>query len=246
MLRSRRLQQHDEDPGFHVAGEDAVEDLGRGGLVLVAHRRAFRILGRRHREQLHPGRHLVEGRLEAGVVDLHGVHLPRGVRLHGDVGNGAGISVGGRVGHPEEGPFDLIAAEPEVALRLLAHGVQPHLLALPAVLDHGGLRQADHIGVVGPGQPPVGADHQHPHRLHRTPLQEQVAGASRGPPHVADHLGELLHVGLRLLHPLLGFHDTAGSDQLHGAGDLLGGLHRSDATPDLAELCRGHTGATPP
>src|SRR5687767_10419461 len=64
------------------------------------------------------------------------------------------------------------------------------------------------------------------------------AGAAGG--QVAHDRGDLLGVRPRRSHPLLGLDDAAGRNQLHGPGDLLGGLDALDATAEDALLPTGH------
>ena len=54
--------------------------------------------------------------------------------------------------------------------------------------------------------------------------------------HCLHRLGELPGVGCGVVQPLLGLDDPRGRDQLLGARDLGGGLHRPDPLPDRAKL----------
>ena len=68
--------------------------------------------------------------------------------------------------------------------------------------------------------------------------------AGTGLGEVVDHLGDLLAVGHGRVDALLGLHDARAGDELHGARDLLRGLHRTDAVPQDAFLASGHPGCS--
>ncbi len=83
---------------------------------------------------------------------------------------------------------------------------------------------------------------------HLGPRLEQRAAnlaAGRGARSL-DDLGDLLAVRRGRVDPLLGLHDAARRDELHGARDLLGRLDRLDASSKDALLATGHLEARPP
>ena len=167
--------------------------------------------------------------------------MPRFEPVGHDLGHLAGVVVGGGVAHAGEGLVNPVVAEPEVVLALLAdehERVVPPLGLGVHQLPLGGL---DHRAVVRPGQAPVRCDDHEPHPAHRLPpLQQRVRGLSPAGGHVLDHVGELRRIGPGGVGPVLGLNHPSGGDQLHRAGDLLGGLHRRNPSAQRALLTSGH------
>ena len=242
----RALEQGGVQAGLGVAGQEPVEDLARAGLELVVGARTGRLLGgledvgldRHEALELHA---LHAGGDELRVADLHGVVLAVLEALHDGLGDLASVLVGRLVGEADEAVVDGEAAEAEVAGGLLADGDEAGLLALGLQAGHLALDGADDGGVVAAAEAAVAGDGDEGHGADLVALLEQggaLAGAGGG--QVADHLGDLLAVGPRGVDPLLGLEDPAGGDELHRLGDLLGRLHRLDASAQDPLGTTGH------
>ena len=97
----------------------------------------------------------------------------------------------------------------------------------------------EHARGVGAGQTAVAGHDQHggPARVVRLGGQ-RVLLVGVGD-QCRDRPRQLTGVWRRLLGPLLRLDDAGRSDELHGAGDLLGGLHRLDPRAVLTQR-HGH------
>ncbi len=190
-----------------------------------------------------PDQHFLHaGADEAGVDDLDAVERALGVLLHDGRGDGLRVGVGGPLGEPSERRLSVVPAEAEVGLRLAADEHEPVTLALLHGALHFTLGGAQHRRVVATAQAAVGDQHEVALLADLRPGLEERAldlGAGRRRDVLHD-LGDLVAVGNSGPHPFLGASDAAGGDELHGARDLLGRLHRLDAAPEDALLTTSH------
>jgi hypothetical protein len=114
----------------------------------------------------------------------------------------------------------------------------------PAILDF--LRLADdesqHVGVERPAQALVRGDHDRADVVLDLALhQEGMAILGVRVREVRGDRADLVAVGARVAHALLGLPHLRGGDHLHGLGDLARALHALDLGADF--LRAGHRGS---
>ena len=145
-------------------------------------------------DHLRPRREVAGGH-QQHLVDLAG---------HEGVGHGgghlAGVGEGGALAHADEGALDRLAPEAEVGLGLLAHREEADLHPFGRQLGDQPLDGAEHRGVVGTRQAPVGHDGQHHHPAALLGLAQQLGRRRRVAPgrlhHDAGHAGPVGAVGV--------------------------------------------------
>jgi hypothetical protein len=95
------------------------------------------------------------------------------------------------------------------------------------------------VDVERAAQAAIGRDHDHADALHFVAfLEERMAIVRIGLRQIADDRADLLGIGARQAHAVLGATHLAGRHHLHRLGDLLRALHARDLGADF--LCSRH------
>ncbi len=153
----------------------------------------------------------------------------------------AGILEGGPFTEAGKRGVHLDAAETEERLCFFARREDAVLPALGgAAADHA-LGGSQHVGVVSTAQPAVSHDGQHGDAPRSVGDSDDAPGGVPGiGSRFGQHLGDAAQIRGRPGDAPLCPHDLGGGDELHGARDLLRGLHALDAPPNDAFLTARH------